>query len=245
MKNITRFAVLLSLFVFTPLLCFSQAKIDTVYYNAELKVISDPSKADTYEIRTLGKRGKPEGPTKRFNQLNELVETTTYEKGRKTGFYMLVKGDSIIRGTYARDKQIDLWTYEHKETSIGRVERYNDQGQRIRIDQPLPDDMAEKLQINSDTFFPGGPTAWTGFLRKTLRYPASAKSSGTQGAVRIKFIVSETGSIEDIAVVSSPGPDLSEEAIRIMQQSPNWVPARKEGKKTPSEMSIQIVFRMN
>ncbi len=244
MKKIIRSVVVFILFTITPLISFSQGKIDTVYFDAQNKVLNGSANAAAYEIRSLSKRGKADGVTKRFNLKNEIIESTTYQKGRKTGAYMLVKGDSIIRGTYERGKKINLWTYEHKETSAGRIEMYSEQGERSRLDQPLADEVAEKLQINSDAFFPGGPAAWTGFLRNTLRYPASAKNSGAQGAVRVKFIVSKTGTVEDIAVVSSPDASLSAEAIRIMQKSPNWVSAREEGKRVSSEMNLQIVFRL-
>ncbi len=242
MKKITQAIVIL--LVITPLASFAQGKTDTVYFDAKNKIVDSRTNATYYEVRSLSKRGKAEGITKRFNLENEIIESTTYQKGRKTGAYMLVKGDSIVNGTYARGKKINLWSYAHRETSAGRIEQYNEQGERIRIDQPLPNDLAETLQINSDAFFPGGPMAWTGFLRNTLRFPAAAKNNNTQGAVRVKFIVSESGSVEDITVVSSPGASLSTEAVRIMQKSPNWVPARKKGKRVSSEMNIQIVFRL-
>ncbi|MFT7150516.1 MAG: TonB family protein [Nonlabens sp.] len=222
----------------TPVLGFSQVKLDTVYYDTNLKVVEDPSSAETYEIRTLNKRGKLNGIAKRFDRNDEVLESTTYVKGRKSGAYLLVQQDTVIRGEYIRDRKISLWSYEHRETGGTRIEMYNEKGEQTEIDPLIID--ATALEI--DASFPGGQKAWGTFLRNNLKYPEASKRANIQGQVILKFIITAAGYLKDIYVSSNPDQNLSIEALRVLKKSPRWIPKRVKGVAVESEMTLRIVF---
>ncbi len=240
MKRITRSTIILVILTLIPTIGFSQIKIDTVYYDTNLKAVEKPTKAETYEIRILDKRGKLNGIVKCFNQNDEMVESTTYVKGKKSGAYLLVKQDSVIRGEYLRNRKISLWSYEHKETGGTRIEMYNEKGEQTEIDPFIKD--ATALEI--DASFPGGQKAWGTFLRNNLKYPEASKRANIQGQVMLKFIITATGDLREIYVSSNPDQNLSLEALRVLKKSPRWIPKRVKGVLTESEMTLRIEFRL-
>lgn len=243
MKKISRSALFILVLSTAPILGFSQVKLDTVYYDSQMKAVIDTTLAETYEIR-FKRKGKLHGTVKRFNWKDQVLESTTYEKGRKTGPYMLIIGDTVINGTYVRDRKIDLWTFEHRSNSGARIEMYDKKGRLTELDAPITSESDEALMIERDASFPGGPKAWNLFLRNNLRYPAAAKNARAEGQVILKFIVTSTGGLKDVIVASNPNQDLSIEALRVLRKAPKWVPKQVGGKAVDSEMTLRIVFRL-
>jgi len=85
---------------------------------------------------------------------------------------------------------------------------------------------------------------WKRFLERNLQYPEEAVERGTQGIVRVQFVVDRTGAISDIIALNDPGDGLADEAIRIIKKSPLWKPAEQNGRKV-KYMHIQaITFRL-
>jgi TonB family protein len=73
--------------------------------------------------------------------------------------------------------------------------------------------------------FPGGEKEWTKFLQKNLRYPNDAFKKEIKGVVRVQFIVDTDGSVKESTILTSPDKSLSNEVLRLMKQSPKWLPA--------------------
>lgn len=86
------------------------------------------------------------------------------------------------------------------------------------------------------------------FLKKWvyvyLKYPRTAVEEGVQGRVLVDFIIDEKGKVTDVKVVKGVDARLDEEAVRVIEASPDWKPARILGKKVKSEMSLYVEFRL-
>ena len=86
------------------------------------------------------------------------------------------------------------------------------------------------------------------FLRRWvyvyLKYPREAVQNGIQGKVLVDFIIDAKGKVTDVRVLRGADPLLDAEAVRVVQASPDWKPARMDGKKVRSEMSLWIEFRL-
>lgn len=100
----------------------------------------------------------------------------------------------------------------------------------------VPEQMAE---------FPGGMNALYEFINKTIVYPAAAKESGEQGKVIVSFIISSIGEICDIKVIKGVSYALNTEAVRIIQNMPNWKPASQGGAIVKSRFFLPIVFKID
>ena len=90
--------------------------------------------------------------------------------------------------------------------------------------------------------FPGGEDSLFVFLAENLKWP-SPDFCG-EGTVKIGFTVEKSGKISDIQVLKSLCTKCDEEAIRIVNLMPNWVPAMQFRKTVKSRIDFPINFRI-
>lgn len=60
--------------------------------------------------------------------------------------------------------------------------------------------------------------------------------------VVIRFIVNKEGAISAVAAETSFGHGMEEEAIRVIKNGPNWLPAMQNGKKVNAYRRQPITF---
>jgi protein TonB len=99
-------------------------------------------------------------------------------------------------------------------------------------------------KVENPAEFPGGQSEWTRYLQKNLRYPDNAIDNGTQGVVRVQFIVDREGNISEVQALNDPGDGLAEEAVRIIKKGPKWKPAEQNGRKVIYRHIQAITFRL-
>ena len=107
--------------------------------------------------------------------------------------------------------------------------------------------------------FPGGLRKFYDYVGQNLKYPKEAKKQGIQGTVLIQFIVTESGAIErdSVRAISKEeyrGPRLNSdivksealenEAIRVIRNSPKWIPGSIRGKPTRQKITFPFVFKI-
>ena len=111
------------------------------------------------------------------------------------------------------------------------------------VSDTTPGDVVfQHVEIESE--FPGGQKGWAAYLNSNLEYPKKAVRKRIQGTVVIQFIVEKDGKVSNVEVAQSVDPLLDNEALRLIQQSPNWKPAVQDGKKVRSYKKQPIVFRL-
>lgn len=77
-----------------------------------------------------------------------------------------------------------------------------------------------------------------------LKYPAEAVKNGIQGTVQVNFVIDKDGKVRDVEVVKSVDPLLDAEAVKVISASPKWRPARVNGQKVNSSMTLPVEFRL-
>lgn len=77
-----------------------------------------------------------------------------------------------------------------------------------------------------------------------LKYPAEAVKDGIQGTVQVSFVIDKEGKVRDVEVVKSVDPRLDAEAVKVISVSPKWRPARVNGQKVSSSMTLPVEFRL-
>ena len=91
--------------------------------------------------------------------------------------------------------------------------------------------------------FPGGEAALYRFLSNQIRYPEDALSNKVEGKVFIRFVVQADGSVTDLDVLRGIGAGCDEEALRVVQLMPRWVPGELAGQPVPVYSSLAIEFK--
>lgn len=92
--------------------------------------------------------------------------------------------------------------------------------------------------------FPGGVGALNNWLANNLQYPETAKDTGVQGRVIIKFIIEKDGSISNAKVSRSLDTDLDNEALRLVKSMPKWNPGKQNGTEARVRYSVPVNFRL-
>jgi TonB family protein len=93
--------------------------------------------------------------------------------------------------------------------------------------------------------FKGGQNAMIEYLIKEIKYPVKAKEDGIQGKVYVQFTVSKTGKVTDVKVERGVSTELDNEAKRVIESMPDWIPAEANGKKVEATMTLPIQFKLD
>ncbi|WP_396186469.1 energy transducer TonB [Flavobacterium sp.] len=88
--------------------------------------------------------------------------------------------------------------------------------------------------------FPGGQKEFDKYIRKNYIIPREAK--GINGKVYVTFVIEIDGSLTDIKVLRDLGFGTGKEAIRVLEQSPKWIPGQQKGMIVRSTYSLPIAI---
>lgn len=91
----------------------------------------------------------------------------------------------------------------------------------------------------------GGGQALAYFIRKNLQYPPEARKAGVSGAITVEFLVMSNGTVGNAGTLGEViGYGLEEEAVRIVEKMPRWIPARLDGKPVTAKHKVVIRFEL-
>ncbi|WP_268034613.1 energy transducer TonB [Algoriphagus sp. PAP.12] len=92
---------------------------------------------------------------------------------------------------------------------------------------------------------PGGMSGWNQYLSKNLKYPTQARRMGIEGTVIVVFVINTDGSIQDVEVLRGIGGGCDEEAVKVVQEAPNWEPGKQRGRPVRTRMRLPIRFKLS
>jgi periplasmic protein TonB len=118
-----------------------------------------------------------------------------------------------------------------------------------QIDKVLPPERDQEtdqifVAVEKNPEFPGGMPALNRYMANELRYPTMARELNIHGMVIVQFVVWSDGSIRDVEVLRGIGGGCDEEAIRVVQQMPNWIPGEQSGRKVHVKFAMPIRFTL-
>lgn len=90
----------------------------------------------------------------------------------------------------------------------------------------------------------GGVEGWNQYLASNIKYPASAREKGIQGMVVVAFVVDSEGKITGAEILKGIGGGCDEEALRVINASPDWEPGQQGGKDVNVRMRLPIQFQL-
>ena len=93
--------------------------------------------------------------------------------------------------------------------------------------------------------FIGGIEKLYEYLGNNINYPEQAKDFSIQGKVFVQFVVWKDGSIKDVKVIKGTHKLLDKEALRVINNMPNWKPGKQRGKNVNARFTLPIKFRIS
>ena len=170
-----------------------------------------------------------------------IIDGNGHYKGYDDDFRNVVE-----EGEIKNRKKNGLWNGNFKIAGVVFTEHYND-GKLIT---GTATDENGKLtsysgQRGTPPQFPGGYQGFGNYLGSNIKYPIDARKKSIQGSVIISFVVERDGKITRIMVAKSVSPSLDEEAVRVLENSPAWIPAMQFGRPVSVAYSVPIRFTLN
>ena len=130
-------------------------------------------------------------------------------------------------------------------------------------DDPIFEAVEEPAQ------YPGGQAALMQYIAQNIRYPKISAENGAQGRILVQFVIEKDGSLsnikifkgalsaEDAITVNAQGTAaegnktpkeaydaLNIEAVRVIREMPNWIPAKQQGEAVRMKYTLPINFRL-
>ena len=107
-------------------------------------------------------------------------------------------------------------------------------------EKPLYDDNEIFTIVEDDPEFPGGMEALYKYLEENTKYPDGARCEN--GRVYVQFVVERDGSITNAHVLKDLCGGCEEEALRVVNSMPKWVPGFQRGKPVRVRFNLLVIF---
>lgn len=183
----------------------------------------------------------PAGPLSKVESYKDRKKTIAH--GR-FAFYD-EKGYADSTGFYINGLRNGTWYYYNNKGKVLLSREYENGimvSEKKHEEEPEGKDKSLKPgELESE--FEGGLKGWQQYLMKNLRYPREAMIGGIQGEVRVAFVVSAMGAVQDVWIHKSIDRSLDKESARLLEDSPNWIPAEQDGHRVKSYKIQPIRYR--
>ncbi len=100
------------------------------------------------------------------------------------------------------------------------------------------------LFVESPPEFKGGQVAFLQFIQASIIYPEKAKRMGIEGKVFVKIVIEKDGSTSSAEVVRGIGGGCNEEALRVLNNCPKWIPGKQRGRPVRVSVTLAIKFEL-
>ena len=92
--------------------------------------------------------------------------------------------------------------------------------------------------------YPGGMEAFYKYINENKYYP-NPKSNNIEGTVYVQFTVEKDGSITNVKLLRSLNPKYNQEAVRLVKEMPDWIPAKDaEGNNVSTKMKLPVKYEI-
>lgn len=102
----------------------------------------------------------------------------------------------------------------------------------------------EKAYPSSIPTYPGGNYLLKEYLQSNLQYPQKEKKMGIEGTVAVDYFINTDGSIEGVSIAKSVSHGLDNEAIRLVNNMPEWKPAIENGNVRRVRYRLTLIFQL-
>lgn len=176
-----------------------------------------------------------------------LIKLRTYSDSNLTllqGRYMEYhpSGELHIIGEYINNLKEKEWHYYDETGKENLIETYK-AGELTA--SKLPDTSKKKDSITykdeREAQFKIGKNEWNKYLQENLKTEVGLRSL-KGGTVRVLFIINTDGKLSNINLKKSVEFVLDEEVLRVVRNSPPWIPAFQNGKTVKAYRVQPITF---
>jgi len=175
-------------------------------------------------------------------------------KGIEDGDYLIAVAFSLDSSSEPAKVEPDITLPGHKALSKIYIRGYqkkppiNQKANELYEVNVKSDDSGkiyDFVSLEAQPSFPGGMDQFYAYVQRSVKYPQEAKDQKIEGKVFLSFVVETDGTLSDIKVERKLGAGTDEEAIRVIEESPRWIPGVQNGQKVRVKYNIPISFSLN
>jgi antitoxin component YwqK of YwqJK toxin-antitoxin module len=229
-KSLALLALLLSISI------YSQKKI---YYTEDFKELRSTEGATYYSTYEDTKEGTTrttyfiDGTKRNYDEFSNFkkrikdgVSITWYKNGNKEKelIYKHGKIDGISNLYYENIQIKRSENYKNGEFIDGKC--FNESGTEITF-----------FPYYIQPEFPGGISEFYKYIGENFKSPNSAK-----GRIKVDFVVEIDGTLKDFKIIEGLNYDMNVEALRVLFNSPLWIPGKVDGKDARVKYGIPITI---
>ncbi len=92
--------------------------------------------------------------------------------------------------------------------------------------------------------FPGGDNAWNAYLMLNISPSAAEDHKAPKGTyiVSASYVIDTSGNVTEIKLVSDPGYGTGEDVLRVLKNSPKWLPASVNDRLVPYQLEQSFTY---
>lgn len=227
---------------------------DATYYRKLLFLNDNYIAYDYYLDGTLQMSGnfldknckKFQGEFKFYFENGKIQSEGIFNKNLRVGkwTYYLKNGFKDSEGIYIKGKKEGEWIWYLDIGSVCAVEKYK---KNKRIESKFYNIEKNEIDISEAehkaSFDGGDVNKFSEWILPHIIYPTQATETGIKGKVIVGFSINTNGEIEKLKIVKSANQILDDEALRVVNLSPKWIPAKEHNKNIKSTFTIPINFK--
>ncbi len=186
----------------------------------------------------------------RFEEPEEIIQPEEVANEQRITDLLIVEDEKFENEKEVKT-QDEMTQNEAQAGAVDITEGTNDLNKQVVKEQiiapepaPEPEKVYNIAMVEQKPEFPGGDAAMYKWLGDHINYPAAASEEGVQGRVVVEFVVSKTGSIENVRVLRGRHPALDKEAMRVVKSMPKWQPGRNNGQPVKVTYTLPVTFRL-
>lgn len=101
------------------------------------------------------------------------------------------------------------------------------------------------VEPSQDASYPGGAAALAAYIKKTMVYPEKALQFHVEGTVYAEVTVDSVGYVKKVEFPGTHlGYGLEEETEFVLKGSPRWIPAKDNGQRVNSKITVPVVYKI-
>lgn len=157
--------------------------------------------------------------------------------------FMRTNGTLDSTGSFVNGKPHGEWLYFDSAGTLISKKTYGP-GDILEVSRAGADtDDSTGYFYFAEARFQNDHVGWLKYLNTNLRYPPTAFTNRVSSDVEVYFMIDTAGRVQDALLLRSAEFSLDDEALRLVRDSPVWIPAMQNGMKVDSYMQQRIQFR--
>ena len=117
--------------------------------------------------------------------------------------------------------------------------------QQVAVQEEVIEEDQPFVKVEQMPSFQGGDLmTFRNWVQSKVKYPQIAQENGISGRVLLSFVIEKDGSLTGIQVLQSPDRSLSDEATRVLKQSPKWKPGKQRNQTVRVKYTLPVDFRI-